>query len=282
MSLEKTALYDIFQRLVLLMLFYYTFRVIYYPFEARLAKTKRIIGVLTVWSVAFLVTLPYTLHLRLGNNGCWPKWKHAKHEFVYIIIYETSTCILPTLIMITAYTLAARKLKESQLKTENYSILRRLKQIKKVTRLFILMVLVFIVLTFPYLAFMFIFHYLAIYDIQSYYRNSKLLNTLNYGLFAFSLFNSTVNCFIYAKMCFGIPKTVNKISQKISVWSNNYRRDSSLRLPVELKILRGKTMLEHVDYCEDIEELEESQGNCTDEKHCMVSNQELSETPDHL
>ena len=255
---------------------------IYYPFEARLAKTKRIIGVLTVWSVAFLVTLPYTLHLRLGNNGCWPKWKHAKHEFVYIIVYETSTCILPTLIMITAYTMAAKKLKESQLKTENYSILRRLKQIKKVTRFFILMVLVFIVLTFPYLAFMFTFHYLALYDIKSYYRNHKLLNTLNYGLFAFSLFNSTVNCFIYAKMYFGIRKTMSKISQRFSVWSNNFRRDSSLRLTLELKIRRGKTMLEHIDYCEDIEQLEEKQEDRTDANHYIVSNQELSETPDYL
>ena len=83
-------------------------------------------------------------------------------------------------------------------------------------------------------------------------------------------------------MYFGIRKTVSKISQRFSVWSNNFRRDSSLPLPFELKMLRGKTMLEHIDCCEDIEQLEEKQENRTDANNYIVSNQELSETSHHL
>ena len=47
-------------------------------------------------------------------------------------------------------------------------------------------------------------------------------------------------------------------------------------------MLRGKTMLEHIDCCEDIEQLEEKQENRTDANNYIVSNQELSETSHHL
>jgi len=232
-------------------------RVIYFPFSAMISKWKRMCGVALVWTIALTITSPMSYHLILSSQGCWDVWNSPQDRFLYITLFEISTCLIPIVILIIAYAMSARKLIKSQLETENHTILVRLKQNQKITKMFALIVVIFVLLTTPYLVILFTITYYATYDIMTYYNNIKVLQALNYGLFILSAFNSTVNCFVYAKFHGTIVKGMSRVSLRVSRWSTSIRKDSTTMTHFGLKRLESATPLTEID-CENNNEQNES------------------------
>ena len=171
-----------------------------YPFHARLSKTKRAVGICLVWLSSIAVSYPYVHVLTVIDGVCWDDWKTTVDQFIFFFMLFLLICIIPTSIMIMSYTVSLRKIMNNKLVLGQVQDGKRHQQNAKILKMFIFIVVVFILLITPYFINLIIMVYTMAYEKEFFETHANLLYELNYGLFTIAAFNSCANCFIYAKM----------------------------------------------------------------------------------
>ncbi|XP_057307219.1 neuropeptide Y receptor type 2-like [Hydractinia symbiolongicarpus] len=191
-------------------------RIIIFPFNARVSPTKKVATVILIWLIAIAVTFPYANNHVADETGCWARYDSLNNQYVYVAIFCIVTCVIPTIIMTVSYVISILKLKETvKVQTTRKASAVRKEQSQRLTKMFALIVAVFVVLTTPYLNFLFIFMHYATHRPKTFMEHRVLFYALNYALFTFAAFNSCVNCVIYAKMQSGVRAFLNCLRGRI-------------------------------------------------------------------
>lgn len=158
------------------------------------------IEVICIWLLAISVVLPYTYHLQVSYNECYDKWKKLQ-RFSYFAVIITCTSFIPIFIMIFVYTLSIFKLYRIKVPGDNQHYLaKRVKQNRKIVKMFGTIVAVFFCVTTPYMVCYFIVAVYGTFDPQKYIENGTAFFYANIILYAVASFNCCVNPFIYANM----------------------------------------------------------------------------------
>ena len=174
------------------------------PLKHRLSSIMRLCGVIFVWAIAIGVSIPYILSQDLqyykGEPFCFVdnNVMTKKQMAIYVISLSVVGWIIPITVVTVLYGLCIKKLWEKGFdKDNNDSMKRRLIENKRVIRMFILITILFSLLTLPYATF-----YSTLTFHLAYKRGDidlKLMRTLNYSLFVISNINGCINPFFYAK-----------------------------------------------------------------------------------
>ena len=155
-----------------------------------------------IWLSSVGITIPYSLRLQLVEGACWmtnEAFLDSKAYVLFIGIAFLFIWYIPYIIIIVAYILTARALKANSLKHDNSRAVElRNKQNAKIVKMFVIVVIIFLVLTMPYGIFYFYDSYMIVYASND--IDFSLHFTLNYVLFILSSANGCVNLVIYAKM----------------------------------------------------------------------------------
>ena len=155
-----------------------------------------------IWAISIGSVFPYIETLRYEENAeyqCQQRWSDQT-IFIYFLTFYLAIVFLPTLLIAILYWQCSIKLRQSADAMSNTEIvLRRLKQNKRLNRLFVFIVIGFTLLTSPYWIFYVIYMFLWAHH-YDWVKNSIVMYTMNYGLFTFATFNSVINPFLYAKI----------------------------------------------------------------------------------
>lgn len=176
--------------------------VILKPMSPRLRKSILYGSIAMIWISAVAIGLPYALRLQLVGDVCWDfnnEIISKKAYLAFIAFWLIYIWGIPNIVIIFVYFLTARALKANTLKHENNRAMAlRNKQNAKIVKMFIIIIIIFFVLTMPYAVFYFYGNYKIFYDFQN--VNFKVQFTLNYTLFIAATANGCINPLIYAKM----------------------------------------------------------------------------------
>lgn len=164
--------------------------------------------ILAVWLFAFTTVSPYMDALSVRNGICH-SWKWSPRQlFLYYAFYINLGCFLPAFILTNVYAKSIYLLSHNEHQTVNE---RRKKQFKRITAMFTCIIVLFFLLTIPYMIVHFISSYYGTYDITRYCNNSQLLTSLTYGFYTVAHMNYCINPFVYVTMHPRIKKSLNKL-----------------------------------------------------------------------
>ena len=143
---------------------------------------------------------------------CSDQWKEI-HRFIYYSVLQCFSCFLPIICMGVTYTLSAYILLHKKVPGDSslLSVRKRQKQNQKVTHMFGIIVIIFFVMTTPYMISFFIIAYYGTFDEHMYYKNEKLLFHLQYAFYTLMGFNACFNPLIYAVRYKDIRRTFRKV-----------------------------------------------------------------------
>ena len=163
------------------------------------------------------IGIPYSLRVEFIEGMCQTtNGKLVADENFVVFIGISVLCIwcIPNIVITFVYIFTARALKANTFKHENSKAMQqRNKQNAKTVKMFVVVVIMFSLLTVPYAIFYFYVGYIVVYGTNAF---SALNTTLNYVLFAASSANGCVNPLIYAKMHSEINDYVRMVVQRIT------------------------------------------------------------------
>ena len=182
-----------------------------------------------IWTLALIMAIPYAWTLRIDDEGfCWDHWSSSTNQFIYNSSLDVLVLPLPCVIMVICYAMCSHALRAGISRLTNDNAIRdRLIRNKKVTNMFIIVVVTYFVLSAPYIIFHFVDNYLQVYEAKFHARYTNKFMMLNYGLFTLSALNSCVNPLIYTKMHHEVSMTIKSRWRRLS---SSLRRSSSGRL----------------------------------------------------
>ena len=165
---------------------------------------RSVVEVLVVWSVSCLFISPYMYYLRIvrisTGDFCYDVWE-LKEKFIYYAVLQSVSCFLAVIIMVVVYSLSAIRIYRHVMPGDNKKAeRRRIKQNKKITRMFGRVVLVFFTLTTPNSVFFFVSAYIGTFRVEVYMREYEKFFYISHALYAVSSLNCCVNPIIYARM----------------------------------------------------------------------------------
>ena len=192
---------------------------------------RQVLSIAFVWVFTFGLTYPYIHVLSIKDGSCWDNWNSPVDAFIYFSIYMGLTWIISPIIMAVCYSVSLYKLNKTSVINNNHmAMIQRRQQNKKLTIMFAFIVLIFFITTFPYAVNFLVYSYWNAFDKERVQKHRNLLTHLNYGLFTISAFNSTVNCFIYAKMHTGVIYSVRKFKSQVLRSLSRRKRFHNLEL----------------------------------------------------
>ena len=167
-----------------------------------------------VWISAIGVVLPETLKYQLSKHGCFINEAEGTSSFIKAAVYVIYSPLIPIVLIIIVYYLTARALKMSTLRHENNRAMElRNKQNAQVVRMFIIIIMVYFLLTIP-CAISYIYGcYVFMVDIRN--SNYKIIYTITYVLSIPASANCCINPIIYARMHRDISKYLASIIQRM-------------------------------------------------------------------
>ena len=208
-------------------------RVISKPMDSRLPNTHLYATIAFIWLVSLGFGIPHVLRLQLMDNVCSLDNENiigTPSFLIFIGISLLGIWYIPYIIMVITYYLCARALKANAFKHEsNRAMEQRNKQDAKIMRMFIIIVVIFLLLTMPYAVLYFYISYMAVYRTTD--VNTRLHSTLNYTLFAVASANGCVNPVIYAKMHRKINAYLRNIIRRLSRWCCQFIRMTNRDAP---------------------------------------------------
>ena len=142
---------------------------------------------------------------RFANEACYiiSGTDNTNIYFIWIVTYNILSVAVPFTIIVIVYGLALKNLNiqtKSLLTTNNSLDSRRLKKDKKITKMFVILVSMFFILTMPYAIYYTYTTYLLKYKPEYYFENIQTVASNNTELFITMAFNSCVNPIIYSKI----------------------------------------------------------------------------------
>ncbi|XP_064095584.1 tachykinin-like peptides receptor 99D isoform X2 [Macrobrachium nipponense] len=176
------------------------------PLKPRMTKSEARNFIIFIWASSMLLALPCLLYsttvsIRYKNNeirrGCFLLWPDGKtsisyREYVYNIVFFATTYLLPMLVMLISYSLVSCELWGSHSIGElTDRQANSIKSKRRVVRMFIVIVVVFMLCWLPQQAF-FLYQY----------HNNQVLDTANIqhiylGFYWLAMANAMVNPIIY-------------------------------------------------------------------------------------
>lgn len=194
-----------------LFLFFFAFRVIGSIKTIHHSPKRSVFINLIIWMLALAVVSPYMHAQEVRFGSCWAyKWEPI-HTFIYYSVYIGLSCFVPVVLLIGIYSAAIYMLSQKEVPGEDTRLHeRRKKQYKGLTIMFGSIVLLFFVLTTPYMVFQFIVSYYGTFDLTYYFGHHELFMSLHYAFYTISHFNCCGNPFIYAKMHKNLRRSLTK------------------------------------------------------------------------
>eukprot|EP00794_Sanderia_malayensis_P009318 gene9318-10301_t len=183
------------------------FRVVAYPVSANQDKILISVGtLLVVWTSAACLSVPMGLTWRMEKGeACMETSNHLsdKQQFAYLVAVTIIIWVIPCFILTFVYTATARQLKASQMQhADDRAVARTLKQTRRIVRMFVILVVLFSLLSLPYAAFFCAIRYIKAYRHDLLNSKSRIneLALWNTVLFTSCLLNSAINPIFYAKI----------------------------------------------------------------------------------
>ena len=178
------------------------FSIISRPMAQTLRRSLLYCSVAFVWISSIGVVMPFTFKAQVSNNIC----SGANYEIlslqtslIQVNLWVVYSFVIPNIIIVVIYYLTARALKANTLKHENnLAVQQRNKQNARIVRMFIIIVVVFFLLTMPYAIFCLYASYTLAHNASN--SNEEMINKMNYILLIPASANCSVNPLIYAKM----------------------------------------------------------------------------------
>ena len=182
--------------------------VILKPIAPRPGKSVLYSSLALVGTVSIGIAIPYVL--RLQSNTCSAssnKFLSTKGYFISVVIWMSYTWCIPQFIITTIYFLTTRALKANTFKhANNRAMEQRNKQNARIVKMFVIIIVIFYILTMPYGLFHMYFEYINLYDPKN--AKNSLLNTIKFVLFIPVSANGCVNPIIYGNMHRGMNKFI--------------------------------------------------------------------------
>ena len=140
-------------------------------------------------------------------GSCWTWGWKSIHVYIYYMVYISLSCFLPAIILFIIYTTSACLLSakvKSKSKTSIFTEKQR--HFKRLSKIVVLISLVFFMLTMPNAIYHFVFMYYGTFE-GIHDNQKKTYQALSYVCHTLSHCNSFINPFIYA----GMQKTLKKM-----------------------------------------------------------------------
>ena len=191
-------------------------------------------GVAFVWLSSMGVVLPETLKYRVTDYGCFPYEDAAEvtSSFIKATVYVVYSPFSPILLIIIVYYLTARALKMNTMRHENNRAMElRNKRNAKIVRMFIIIIMLYFLLTIPH-AISYIYG-CYVFFVDTWNSNYEIINTMTYILSIPASANCCVNPIIYARMHRDISKYLGSVIQRIKMACFQFckRRNESTPAP---------------------------------------------------
>ena len=181
-----------------------------------------------MWIIAIGTILKYALSLEMSSSACIVSGVGTTEYTTYTGCWMTISTVVPLAIMVVIYLATAIKLNRSTVALERtQSRLSLLEENKRVFRMFLVVVILYFLLTAPYSVYYFIQAYL--YSALPNKIDRRALGAWNYGLFVVSVLNSCVNPIIYGRMY----KEVNRQIKRAWIPFTNRSRKHGSHLRLE-------------------------------------------------
>eukprot|EP00112_Aurelia_sp_Birch-Aquarium-sp1_P011800 Seg2482.1 transcript_id=Seg2482.1/GoldUCD/mRNA.D3Y31 product="C3a anaphylatoxin chemotactic receptor" protein_id=Seg2482.1/GoldUCD/D3Y31 len=166
------------------------YRVITKPMQARVSQKKRLVAIFCTWVLSITVQIPF-----------WFQSKMSDVEFLVLFtIWAFIGWILPFFVIFVLYRRCIKILQKNHFKgIENETMRRRLKENKRVVKMFIIVVSLFFLVTFPFVATLLGINYRIRFSKPS-LKTFRLMRITLESLTVVLALNGCLNPFIYAKM----------------------------------------------------------------------------------
>ena len=185
---------------------------------SRLHKKYLYASLAFIWLSSLGISIPYCLRLGLIEGACIDyneTYISTESFLIFIGISRLYIWCVPYFIMTVTYCLIARALKTNSLKHDNSRAMElRNKQNAKIVKMFVIVIITFLVLTMPHAIFFFYDCYMIVYG-KNYVLESGLRFTLLYMLYILSTGNGCVNPIIYAKMHRDMNRYISDVMHRI-------------------------------------------------------------------
>lgn len=151
-----------------------------------------------VWFLSIAIVSPYMYVNRVTNGACYDHWTNLE-RFIYYAVLQCFSCFVPIMIMAVVYTLSTIAIKKKRIPGEYGRLhVRRQKRVQKMTKMFGIIVVVFFVMTTPYLVSFFVAAYYGTFNEKKYLKNIHVLTNINYATYTLMAFNACIDPFIYS------------------------------------------------------------------------------------
>ncbi|XP_057313208.1 neuropeptide Y receptor type 6-like [Hydractinia symbiolongicarpus] len=186
------------------------------PFQKRLGKYSIHFIMICIWTLSFLLLIPYIKSMVVHYGQCMPVWKNEVYEFVYSIVTLTIQSIIPFCMMLTIFAGIKKTVKNGKTLSVHYKVplfkkqnesklarnlstkscIAKQNRDKKLLQMLSAAFVVFILCSLPYN----LFYTISIYvvRIQQKKVDMKILFKANVWLSSIVVMNSCMNFFIYA------------------------------------------------------------------------------------
>ena len=202
--------------------FLFPSRIIAKPLSNELSPGYIALGLCSIWTIALSCTIPYSTLMMYEDGFCTDDLKGNTFGSPTrtVVFYGWQTLIgmiLPPCICAIVYLFIGLDLKKGEQNHENnpaaYERIR--KENKNIIKMFGIVVLFFVVLTYPYSIFWFYVKYIFLSNLNP--LDVSYLLTWNVGLSAVTALNSCVNPLIYARMHKEINRSLRRFCCRSSV-----------------------------------------------------------------
>ena len=172
---------------------------------ARISRKKRLIAIVCTWVLSITLQVPF-----------WFQTKMRDAELLlWLTIWASIGWIVPLIIICVLYRRCIKTLQKNHFKSiENEIMRKRLKENKRVVKMFIIVVSLFFLVTFPFVATLLGINYSITFSTPS-WKTLRMMRMALEGLMVPLALNGCLNPFIYAKMHQTFNAFVVKVWRKL-------------------------------------------------------------------